>query len=75
VSVGLDCLSPQVAGPGSCHGSIQRWYGRTLPEPTHDMRHERACTWDCEFLISTDIMSGVQLQSRACASRLRKSVV
>ena len=39
--VGLVCLRPRVAGPGSCRGSIQRWNGRIMLELAHDMRHER----------------------------------
>lgn len=35
--VGVVCLRPQIAGPGSCRGSIQR-RGHILQELAHDMR-------------------------------------
>src|SRR5262249_60056537 len=40
--VGLVCLRPRVAGPGSCRGSIQRWNGRIMLELAHDMRQKSA---------------------------------
>jgi hypothetical protein len=37
--VGLVCLRPRVAGPGSYRDSIQRWHGHVMLELPHDHRH------------------------------------